>query len=101
MDDEQGNPSLLEAANLEGDAALEVEYSGQRSAAEQWKETLKRIINCVVVLKVVSKPCKRHQAGDGPLPPGTSPPPPPTPFRPKLVPSIPRAQAAATPRDSS
>jgi len=61
MDNEKGTPSVEDDHLMDGEAALEVEGARDpASTAEQWKKTLKKVINCVVVLKVVSPKTPRH-----------------------------------------
>lgn len=61
MDEDQPNALLLEEirATIEvcdGDAGIELGGSAtpENNTAEQWTQTLKKIVNSVVVLKVVS-----------------------------------------------
>lgn len=61
MEEEQPNALLLEEFTsqieiCDGDAGIELGGSAtpQNNTAEQWTQTLKKIVNSVVVLKVVS-----------------------------------------------
>jgi hypothetical protein len=62
MDEDQPNALLLEELTqtidaCDGDAGIELGSSvatPQNNTAEQWSQTLKKIVNSVVVLKVVS-----------------------------------------------
>ena len=103
MEEDQPNALLLEETICDGDAGVELGGSAtpQNNSAEQWTQTLKKIVNSVVVLKVVSfyifqnkiAASLRHRSTITI-----------TPFslcRPKLALSILNQLEAATPLDSS
>jgi hypothetical protein len=62
MDEDQPNALLLEEITqtisiCDGEAGIELggSLTPQNNTAEQWTKTLKKIVNSVVVLKVVSR----------------------------------------------